>query len=127
MCFVVICVHVSFDFEFVQLLEAMVERPPPRSIHEFGMDGLGTLDTDLDDAPVSPAVGSPTSQVIGFAGVNGLGGPPEQGARLPPRPYVSRRASTLTTTTTSSSGKGISPCVGADADASSTDPGSSAF
>ena len=114
----------------------MVERPPPRSISEFGMEGLGgTLDPDDDDedAPLSLSVGSPTSQMIGFAGVNGMSGPVEQAMKLPPRSYVSRRASsTLTTTSTSTStpsivGKGISPCVGVDASSSSTDPGSPAF
>ena len=110
----------------------MVERPPPRSISEFGMEGLGgTLDPDDDDedAPLSLSVGSPTSQMIGFAGVNGMSGPVEQAMKLPPRSYVSRRASsTLTTTSTPSIvGKGISPCVGVDASSSSTDPGSPAF
>jgi len=116
----------------------MVERPPPRSISEFGMDGLGgTLDPDDDDdAPLSLSVGSPTSQMIGFAGVNGLSGPVEQqqqAMKLPPRSYVSRRASstlTMTSTSTSTSsivGKGISSCVGVDASSSSTDPGSPAF
>ena len=118
----------------------MVERPPPRSISEFGMDGLGgTLDPDDDDddAPLSLSVGSSTSQMIGFAGVNGLSGPVEQqqqqAMKLPPRSYVSRRASstlTMTSTSTSTSsivGKGISSCVGVDASSSSTDPGSPAF
>jgi protein phosphatase 1 regulatory subunit 37 len=58
-----------------QLLEAMVERPPPRPLtDEFGLEI--TLAIPEQEQPSSPA---PTS--------------PSEPAKLPPRPYISRSRS----------------------------------
>lgn len=104
-----------------QLLEAMVERPPPRTIDEFGMDGLlaPELESDPFSVPLSPpppSVGSPTVQspTFGFSGNNGPTSPTEQQqpTKPPPRPYIPRRSSA---STTSSIMGVISPTIGASA------------
>ncbi|KAI6169874.1 hypothetical protein EDD17DRAFT_1785645, partial [Pisolithus thermaeus] len=59
-----------------ELLEAMVERPPPRSIvDDFGMD-LSLSPVISEEPPRSPIAEEPQSQ------------------KLPPRPYMSRNRST---------------------------------
>ncbi|KAJ3569804.1 hypothetical protein NP233_g4812 [Leucocoprinus birnbaumii] len=104
-----------------ELLEAMVERPPPRTIDEFGMDGLlaPELESDPFSVPLSPpppSVGSPTVQspTFGFSGNNGPTSPTEQQqpTKPPPRPYIPRRSSA---STTSSIMGVISPTIGASA------------
>lgn len=63
----------------IQLLEAMVDRPPPRSIvDEFGAD------ITPPDHPSSPVVPSPK---------------PEEPSKPPPRPYIPRRSSSASTVT----------------------------
>lgn len=64
----------------IQLLEAMVDRPPPRSIiDEFGAD------ITPPDRPSSPVGMSPK--------------PEEPPAKPPPRPYIPRRSSSASTVT----------------------------
>jgi hypothetical protein len=87
----------------------MVERPPPRSIDEFGLDGLLTPDPDELDpiqhinvplSPPPPSVGSPTvaSPTFSLSGNNGFGSPSAEQqqplSKPPPRPYIPRRSST---------------------------------
>ncbi|EIM83836.1 uncharacterized protein STEHIDRAFT_170302 [Stereum hirsutum FP-91666 SS1] len=63
----------------IELLEAMVDRPPPRSIvDEFGAD------ITPPDHPSSPVVPSPK---------------PEEPSKPPPRPYIPRRSSSASTVT----------------------------
>ncbi|KAF5354240.1 hypothetical protein D9756_006991 [Leucocoprinus leucothites] len=110
-----------------ELLEAMVERPPPRAIDEFGMDGVLIPDLSQDPfntplSPTAPSVGSPTVQSPAFdfsSNGNGLSSPTEQPSKPPPRPYIPRRSSA---STTSSIMGVISPTIGAS---TSPNPGSS--
>ncbi|KAJ8514493.1 hypothetical protein ONZ45_g7986 [Pleurotus djamor] len=59
-----------------ELLEAMVERPPPRPLlDEYGMEMAGPVQPLDAEPPSSPSVVSPSSD------------------KPPPRPYISRRSS----------------------------------
>ncbi|KAF9444503.1 RNI-like protein [Macrolepiota fuliginosa MF-IS2] len=98
-----------------ELLEAMVERPPPRPIHdEFGVDGflgpgLDTLDPTPMNVPLSPpppSVGTPTIHSPGFSNGFGLSSPTGEQQKPPPRPYIPRKTSSASIMSV------ISPSVG---------------
>ena len=68
----------------LQLLEAMVERPPPRPLtDDYGMEIAGlsdpNLSTERERSPNIPSAASPTAA---------------ESPKPAPRPYISRRGST---------------------------------
>ena len=84
---------------YIQLLEAMVERPPPRPISDdFEIDGIlsheyNPIDGNTPLSPPPPSVGSPPPHISTF-GNSGLTSPiTEQPNKPPPRPYIPRRTS----------------------------------
>lgn len=92
----------------------MVERPPPRPIHDdFGVDPLlgDEIDGALLNAPLSPpppSVGSPSISSPIFANNSGPTSSIGEQQKPPPRPYIPRR-----TSSTSNSIMGvISPTLG---------------
>ena len=78
----IILILTIFFFLLSKLLEAMVERPPPRPLtDEFGTEivsGIGELPVMGDRSPALPAATSPTI---------------ETATKPPPKPYIPRRSS----------------------------------